>query len=214
MTHDSQTRMINVVENLASWLFYKLPKKCPHMTICLQISQNESIKTHQCPFLSSQRSSNTVCSSSHRVSVLQHQNPPRHACSQTNGATPSQTDRSTLQRVLGWPSCSFSDIQTFMFAESGGDSCTHSGTRTQTRSVTLPRDLWLEPAALTQQHINHWALSSTAGPQCHAELDSTGIKIRNWIQKLIQARDNCWHTEALEVVIPPCDDTPSLSRDL
>lgn len=82
------------------------------------------------------------------------------------------------------------------------------------RHATLPGDLWLEPAALTQQYINHWALSSSAGPQCHAELDSTGIKVRNWIQKLIQARDNCWHTEALEVLIPPCDDMPSMSWDL
>lgn len=71
--------------------------------------------------------------------------------------------------------------------------------------------LWLEPAALTQQYINHWALSSTAGPQCHAELDSTGIKVCNWIQKLIQARRQLL---ALEVLIPPCDETPSLSWDL
>lgn len=91
-------------------------------------------------------------------------------------------------------------------------SYTH--THKHIRQATLPGDLWLEPAALTQQYINHWALSSTAGPQCHAELDSTGIKVRNWIQKLIQARDNCWHTEAPEVLIPPCDDMPSLSRDL
>lgn len=65
-------------------------------------------------------------------------------------------------------------------------------TRKQIWPSTLSRILWLEPAALTQQHINHWALSSAAGPQCHDELDSTGITVRNKIQKLIQARDNCW----------------------
>ncbi len=61
---------------------------------------------------------------------------------------------------------------TFVFAQSHTDSYPHK----HIRHATLPGDLWLEPAALTQQYINHWALSSPAGPQCHAELDSTGIK--------------------------------------
>lgn len=98
---------------------------------------------------------------------------------------------------------------TFVFAGRNSDWYTLLS-HTQTYS-TLPRDLWLEPAALTQRCINHWALSSTAGPQCHAELDSTGIKVCNWIQKLIQAKRQLL---ALKVLIPPCDDTLSLSWDL
>lgn len=43
---------------------------------------------------------------------------------------------------------------------------------------------------------------------------STGITVRNKIQKLIQARDNCWHTETLEVLIPPSDNLLPLPWDL
>lgn len=114
------------------------------------------------------------------------------------------------------PHAASQTAHTFMFAESNSDSYTlsHTHIHKHIRHATLPGDLWLEPAALTQQYINHWPLSSTAGPQCHAELDSTGIKVRNWIQKLIQARDNCWHTEVLEVLIPPCDNMLSVMRPL
>lgn len=128
---------------------------------------------------------------------------------QTNGVFPRQIDRGTLQGALGWPSCSLLDTHTHLCLQGGTVTNTHFS-HTQTYS-TLPRDLWLEPAALTQQCINHWALSSTAGPLCHAELDSTGIKVCNWIRKLIQAKRQLL---ALKVLIPPCDDTLSLSWDL
>lgn len=91
-------------------------------------------------------------------------------------------------------------------AESNSDSYAlllHTRKHTQAYS-TLPADPWLEPAALIQQYINHWALSGTAGPQCHAELDSTGINVCNWIQKLIQAKRQllaCWGPEGADTLL-------------
>lgn len=112
------------------------------------------------------------------------------ACPQSNEWSHSKSNR------LGHPAENFglalmqrlTHIHTFTFIAWGCEKytlslshiLTHTHTHTQTyMAAILPRDLWLEPAALTQQHINHWALSSTAGPHCHAELDSTGIKVCN-----------------------------------
>lgn len=127
-----------------------------------------------------------------------------------NGSSPSQTHQSALPGALTWPSYWFSGKHTHIYVCREQQwlmrtFCIHTTEHIHKhmRHASPLAELWLEPAALTQQNINHWALSSTAGPQCHAELDSTGIKVCNWIQKLIQARDNCWHTEAREVLIPP-----------
>lgn len=132
------------------------------MITCLQISQNELIKTHQCLSLTNQSSSEAADSTSQSRSVLQHQNPPRHVRSQTNGTSPSQIDQSTLQSALRWPSCSFSDIQTFMFAESSTDSYTHSHTQIQTRTARYPAQ-----RPLTWTCCSHSATHKSLGSQRH-----------------------------------------------